>query len=33
VSVALVADVDKSGNSKECKAFGGASTGSWIKQN
>jgi hypothetical protein len=33
VSVAVVADVDRSGNSKECKAFGGARTGSWIKQN
>jgi hypothetical protein len=33
VSVAVVAIVDDSGTAKECKALGGASTNSWIKQN
>jgi hypothetical protein len=33
VSVAIVAIVDDSGTAKECKTLGGASTGSWIKQN
>jgi hypothetical protein len=33
VSVAVVAVVDRSGTAKQCKALGGASTNSWIKQN